>query len=209
MAATFQSPTSFAGRAPVLPTAHQVRLNHDAVPAWWYMAHPSRWMCVNGEWLPQLSRLSSKPGQSNVRSNGDTSYAETVARKEGWTLIPWDAVEGGYLRVFDGVAGPVHLSRWETPRQVGAQLVILPDEDGYHAFLRHLLEAGYVAPPDPIVLDVLMERQAARVDGNRNRLHEPLVKARHDRDAAHLEEMRAATAKALDAPAAPARRRRG
>lgn len=209
MAATFGNPTSFAGRAPVLPTAHQARLNHDAVPAWWYMAHPSRWMCVNGEWLPQLAKLSSKPGQSNVRSNGDTSYAETMARKEGWTIITWDAVEGGYLRVFDGVAGAVHLSRWETPRQVGAQLVILPDEDGYHAFLRHLLEAGYIAPPDPIVLDVLMERQAARVDGNRNRLHEPLVKARYERDAAHLEEMRAATAKTLEGPAAPVRRRRG
>jgi hypothetical protein len=212
MAATFQTQANTAapaGRAPVLPAAQQARINHEPIPAWWYRAHPSRWMCVDGEWLPQLAKFSSKPGQSNVKNDGDTSLAETLARKEGWTIIPWDCIEGGYLRVFDGTQGAVHLSRWETPRQVGTQLVILSDDEGYRAFLRHLMEAGYVAPPDPVVLDVLMERQAARISTNENRQHEPLARARYERDVALLEEMRSATAKASEASSAPTRRRRG
>lgn len=197
---------SFGARPAVLPSTHQVRLNLDPVPAWWYKAHPSRWFCVDGEWLPMLGTLSSRPGQANVKSDGDTSYAETMARKEGWTIIPWDAIEGGYVVVYEGVRGPVHLSRWEVPKQVGTQLVITSDEEGYHAFLRHLLAAGHVAPPDPLVLNVLMERQAARVDNNANRLHEPTVKARHDADAALLADMQAAAEKA--GATKPARGRR-
>lgn len=209
MAVTFPSSTTggFAGRAAALPTTHQARINHDPVPAWWYTAHPSRWYCVQGEWLPLLGRLSSRPGQANVKPDGDTSLAESLLRKEGWTILPWDVIEGGYVQVFDGVRGPVHLSRWETPRQVGAQLVILSDEEGYRSFLRHLLAEGIVAPPDPVVLDVLMERQAQRVNNNANRLHEPTIKARHEADAKLLEEMKAGRAK-LDAAPAPTRRRR-
>lgn len=215
MAATFSNTTNattggIAGRPAVLPTAQQVRINHDPIPPWWYMAHPSRWYCREGEWLPQLGKLSVTPGQNNVKPNGDTSLAEALLRKEGWTILPWDIIEGGYVQVFDGVRGPVHLSRWETPRQVGAQLVIIPDEAGYLAFLRHLLADGIVAPPDPVVLDVLMERQAQRIQNNANRLHEPVAKARHDRDAALLEEMGKAR-ELLEAapPPAPKRGRRG
>jgi len=210
VAVTFGNTTNgIQGRAAALPGTHRVLLNHDAVPAWWYMAHPSRWYCVDGEWLPQLGKLSSRPGQSNVKVDGDTSHAETLARKEGWQILPWDVIEGGYVQVFDGIRGPVHLSRWETPRQVGAQLVLLSDEEGYRSFLRHLLAEGIVASPDPVVLDVLMERQAQRVGNNANRLHEPSVKARHDRDAALLEQMEAAKAKLEQAPAPAPRRRRG
>jgi len=210
VAVTFGNTTNgIQGRAAALPGTHRVLLNHDAVPAWWYMAHPSRWYCVDGEWLPQLGKLSSRPGQSNVKADGDTSHAETLARKEGWQILPWDVIEGGYVQVFDGIRGPVHLSRWETPRQVGAQLVLLSDEEGYRSFLRHLLAEGIVAPPDPVVLDVIMERQAQRVGNNANRLHEPSVKARHDRDAALLEQMEAAKAKLEQAPAPAPRRRRG
>jgi len=85
----------------------------------------------------------------------------------------------------------------------------LSDEEGYRSFLRHLLAEGIVAPPDPVVLDVIMERQAQRVGNNANRLHEPSVKARHDRDAALLEQMEAAKAKLEQAPAPAPRRRRG
>ena len=211
MAVTFPSAgsTAFAGRAATLPTMQQTRLNHEPVPAWWYMAHPSRWYCVGGEWLPQLGKLSSRPGQSNVKPDGDTSFAESLARKEGWQLLPWDVVEGGYVQVFDGVRGLVHLSRWETPRQVGTQLVILSDEEGYRGFLRYLLAEGIVAAPDQVVLDVLIERQAQRVNNNANRLHEPIIRARHDADAALLEEMTNAAGKLKEAQAAPVRRRRG
>lgn len=212
MAVTFPSSGtsgSFAGRAASLPSAQQVRLNHDPIPAWWYMAHPSRWYCVGGEWLPQLGKLSSRPGQANVKQDGDTSLAETLARKEGWQILPWDVIEGGYVQVFDGVRGPVHLSRWEMPRQVGAQLVMLSDEEGYRSFLRYLLAEGIVAQPDPVVLDVLIERQTQRVNNNANRLHEPLIKARHDADASLLEQMHAGKARLEQAPAAPTRRRRG
>ena len=95
------------------------------------------------------------------------------------------------------------------PRLEGAQLVLLSDEEGYRSFLRHLLAEGIVAPPDPVVLDVIMERQAQRVGNNANRLHEPSVMARHDRDAALLEQMEAAKAKLEQAPAPAPRRRRG
>jgi len=180
----------------------------DAEPAWWYIAHPNRWQFLDGEWLPVLSRLSQRPGAKNVTKDGDTAHAETLLRKGGWSIIPWDAVDGGYVTVYDGRNGPVHLSRWETPRQVGTQVVMTTDQDGYRAFLRGLIADGYVAPMDPMVADAMIESQRQRVENNANRLHEPTVKARYDRDLAKLTAMQAA----LENPPAvePAKRgRRG
>ena len=170
-------------------------------PAFWFIAHPNRWQFLDGEWLPVLSRLSQRPGAKNVTKDGDTAHAETLLRKGGWTVIPWDAVDGGYVTVYDGTRGAVHVSKWETPRQVGAQVVMTTDQDGYRAFLRGLITDGYIAPPDPLVLEAMIEQQTQRVENNANRLHEPTVRARYERDFAKLEAMRVAAAAPPEAPA--------
>ena len=205
---TSDSNTGFGGRPASPPATHSAKLGMDADPPFWYIAHPNRWQFLDGEWLPVLSRLSQRPGAKNVTKDGDTAHAETLLRKGGWSIIPWDAVDGGYVTVYDGRNGPVHLSRWETPRQVGTQIVMTTDQDGYRAFLRGLIADGYVAPMDPMVAEAMIESQRQRVENNANRLHEPTVKARYERDLAKLTAMQAA----LENPPAvePAKRgRRG
>lgn len=195
---------AFAGRPATPPATHSAKINIEPEPAFWFIAHPNRWQFLDGQWLPVLSRLSQRPGAKNVTKDGDTAHAETLLRKGGWTVIPWDAVDGGYVTVYDGNRGPVHVSKWEQPRQVGAQVVMTTDQEGYRAFLRGLITDGYIAPPDPLVLEAMIEQQSQRVENNANRLHEPTVRARYERDLAKLEAMRAAAA-----PEAPATGRRG
>ena len=208
MAAKFTNETSSAyqGRPAVAPPTHSAKLNMDAEPAFWFIAHPNRWQFIDGEYLPVLSRLSQRPGAKNVTKDGDTAHAETLLRKGGWTVIPWDAVPGGYVQVFDGRGGAVHLSRWETPRQVGTQIVMTTDTAGYYGFLRGLIADGFIAPPDQLVIEAMIEQQRQRVENNANRTHEPTVRARYERDLTKLEAMEAAARAMLEAPApAPAR----
>ena len=166
-------PTDFigGGRAPARRTTGPARLlNEAARPDFTLKHHPARWHEVEGELLPVLSRMSHARGVNNVDHYGDTTRAEVDARKAGWTLLPPESCPAsmtpdglaGYVRVFDGKAGPIHVTAWEQPRSVGSRVSWLSDEQGYRAWLRHLMAEGYIAPPDPAVVDVLREELLSR-----------------------------------------------
>jgi hypothetical protein len=153
----------------VQTSAGAPKLNLPTNAQWWYIWHPARWQCIDGEWLPVLAVMRATPGVNSVDKDGDTSGAETKLRREHWTVIPWDVVEGGYVTEYEGVRGPVRLSRWETPRMVAGSVVLTSDEAGYREFLRGLVVSGVVRPPDPYTIDALRERQKLRVQENTKR----------------------------------------
>lgn len=166
MAATFSTSAggAFSGTPASRPQAMRELMRHDPIPAWWYIHHPSRWQLVGDEWLPWLSEFRADPGVSNVDKDGDTGLAEVEKRRKGWTLIPWDAEPGGYCIAYDGHAGPVHLSKWQTPKMVAGQVRFNTDAAGYWAFCSRLVADGYIAKPDPDFIDVIIERQTKLIE---------------------------------------------
>lgn len=216
-------PTDFTsgGRAPER-RSHGTRkvLNEAARPDFTLTFHPARWQEVDGELVPLLGRMSHQPGVNNVDHFGDTTRAEVNLVKKGWTLIPPEACPAsmtpdgiaGYVRVFDGKNGPIHVTAWERPRALGSRVVWDRDEDGYRAWLRHLMTAGYIPAPDSAVVDMIREgltqkreRKAGAADVNPYARH---AVGKIDED---LDRLDAAWAK-VDAgpepvPTAPARKR--
>lgn len=133
--------------------------------------HPARWMEADGELLPQLARMSHAPGVNNVDHFGDTTRAEVQAGRGGWTLIPLETCpesmtpdgRSGYVRIYQG-RGPIHVTAWESPRRLGSRVVWNRDEVGYRNWLRYLMAEGYIAPPDPSVVDHMRQQLQARRD---------------------------------------------
>lgn len=165
MAATFGTAHTgnFQAQPAQRPAAMKELVRLEPKPAFWYKHHPSRWTFRNGEWVPFLLPLYADPGVANVDQHGGTEAAEVAMRRKGWTLIPWDAIEGGYCIAYEGVAGPVHMSRWESPKLVAGQTRIVADEEGYWAFCKSLV-GRYIELPDPDFIAVQIERQEKKVE---------------------------------------------
>lgn len=164
MAATFgtSGTGNFAAQPASRPQAMKELVRLEPRPAWWYIHHPARWTFRDGEWVPWLSELAADPGVSNVDKDGNTDAAEVAKRRRGWTLIPWDAEAGGYCVAYEGVAGLVHLSKWQRPKLVAGQTRIESDEEGYWAFCKGLV-GRYIELPDPDFLNIQIERQEKKV----------------------------------------------
>jgi hypothetical protein len=166
MAATFgtSATNGYASSPASRPQAMRELVKLEPSTAWWYMHHPARWTYRKGEWLPLLSELRADPGISGVDKNGNTDMAEVAKRRNGWTLIPWDAEPGGYCIAWDGVVGQVHLSKWQRPKSVAGQTRIESDEEGYWDFCRRLVADGYIELPDPDFIEVPIDRQRKKVE---------------------------------------------
>lgn len=132
-----------------------------------YMHHPNRWQIMNGKVLPSLTKLQQVPGLNNVspRAGGDMSSAIGMKIQNGWQIIPHDVIAGGYVKKYEGYRGAVHLSIWETPRQVGRR-VYDPETntEGYQAFLQGLVDGGVIQPASQYVLRDLVERAQQAVE---------------------------------------------
>ena len=214
MAATFGTigGGQFEGRAASRPQVMRELVRLDPSTSFWYTHHPARWTYLNGEWVPWLSKLQADPGVSNVDQGGDTAAAEVAKRRRGWTVIPWDAEPGGYVVAYDGVAGTVHLSKWEIPKMVAGQTRIQGDEDGYWAFCRRLVTDGYIERPDADFINIQIERQEKKVSEWREKApSSPFHRDALANEEALLEGMRAAMERLYaplatddEAPAAPA-----
>jgi hypothetical protein len=181
-------------------------------PTFWYLHHPAKWTYRAGEWLPMLSTLRADPGVGNVDKDGNTDAAEVAKRRKGWTVIPWEAETGGYVVAYDGVAGTVHMSKWELPKVVAGQTRIESDEEGYWAFCRRLVVDGYIQLPDADFIDLQLERQEKKVNEWREKApSSPFHREALANEEALLDGMRAAMERLYappvvgdDAPAAPA-----
>jgi hypothetical protein len=171
------------GRLPNIP---------GALFPWWYKHHPWRWHIVDGEVLPRLGKLKGDPGIGGVDDRGNTSFAKAKAEEKGWQIIPWDALGEHYVVEVASSRGKVYLPKWMTLRRVGNRVVPTPDIDAYHEFCRRLISEGIIAPPDPAVIDGMVEAQRQRFETVIGRLHDeenPTVK----RELAALENAEAAT----------------
>ena len=205
MAATFgtMGGGQFEGRAASRPQVMRELVRLDPSASFWYLHHPARWTYLNGEWVPWLSKLLADPGVSNVDQSGDTAAAEVAKRRRGWTIIPWDAEPGGYVVAYDGVAGTVHLSKWELPKLVAGQTRIQSDEEGYWAFCRRLVTDGYIERPDRDFINIQIERQEKKVDEWREKApSSPFHREALANEEALLDGMRAAMERLYSLPAA-------
>ena len=185
----------FAGStpAPLTGAGAKQKLRMRPSPNFLLLAHPRRWQVMAGEVLPCLHELRQSPGVENVSPRGaDMTPAISKKLKDGWTIIPHNVIEGGYVRKFDGYRGPVHLSRWQTPRQIGLRAAKpVVDLVGYHEFLRDLLKRGIVPAPLPEVLDELVDRARSTVERLAGNTLTEAGKARHQRavDEMHIIEI--------------------
>ena len=155
-----------------------------ASPNFLYLYHPNRWQVMGGEVLPVLYELRRSPGVENVspKGGGDMSPAIGAKVRDGWVVIPHDVIPGGYVRVFDGFQGPIHLSKWETPRQVGRRAYKPKiDVEGHREFLRGLIADGVIKPPCPEILEELVSRATARVERSAPNTATEAGKAVYDR----------------------------
>lgn len=148
---------AIVGQSPTMPNTQRPRLNLPSCARFWFLHHPARWQVMDGELLPNLGRMSGEPGIGGVDKFGDTAAAEISHARRGWKKIPWDVIEGGYLRRYDGRGGDVHMSIWEQPKQIANRTIIKLDREGYKEFLRSLIAAGVIDPPDPDLLDGMAE----------------------------------------------------
>ena len=151
------------GRQPDPILAITPALNLAPVAPYLYKFHPERWTLIDGELLPCLAKLTIEPGINGVDKNGDPTGAKVAAEQKGWQILPWDCIDGGYLRVHTGTYGPVHLSRWERPKSIGNRVIIKRDDDGYKAFLRGLIARAVISPPDPDLIESMIEAQRSRI----------------------------------------------
>jgi hypothetical protein len=154
-----------AGRKPAPPptlgtVGHKYQPSHNFC----YMAHPLKFDVYpvgedeNGkpkyEILPYLEVLEYKPGVNGVRhikghDDGDPTMAIAAMERQGYRRVPTDwIVEAfgeqveGYVHVFDGAFGDIHLPVWNRLYQVGdaGDSHIVRDIAGYIEFQRRVLK---------------------------------------------------------------------
>jgi len=217
------NPAQFAGRVPAQRQARIDRLNMARSADFLLKWHPARWHCVDGEWLPQLGKIRREHGVNGVDRRGDTALAETNATRRGWRIIPMAACPAtmtpdglpGYVRVYDGRSGPVHMTPWELPKQVGGRVILKSNGDGYNEWLRWLVEQGHVWPADPDIIEALTDIQRARLERNQsNSEGDPRQQAKALAEASKLAAMIKGAADLEEsgelpiAPAPPPKRRR-
>lgn len=192
------------------PVAAKRLLNMPPSPPFFYKWHPERWTCMDGEWLPQLGILRVEPGVGGVDARGDHTIAATIAQKHGWTLIPWEVIPDGYCRAFPGRSGPVHLSKWETPRQITADRVqIDSDTEGYRDFLRMLVSTGIIPAPDPAITGMVMDTAERRVERAAARPESEGARRGVKRAEARVESMKKASSKLDSGDSDPGNSRKG
>lgn len=166
-------------RKPLPPAAVQNRLPHTPTPRFWLRAHPQRWQCIDGEWLPLLGSLKHDLGVGGVDKMGNTDHAQIDSEKRGWKVIPWDCTPDGelYIDEYDCNGGVYCCTRWESPRHLaGKPLPSKVDETGYRDWLRWLVANGHVPEPDPEIVDMIqLEQQRKRVQNLAKETHKPGV----------------------------------
>lgn len=133
-------------------------------------AHPNRWQLFGEELLPSLGNIKIVPGQACVTETGDWSMAKARAEAEGWTIIPYEVIDGGYVREHDSnrrdtnkALIPFYTDRWQKPFAVAGRPEMERDEKGYQDFLRELIRIGMIPLPTPQFLDKFADRVKQRL----------------------------------------------
>ena len=166
--------------------------NLETSPKFLLMAHPHRWMVIDGEdgpeLLPELATLPVEPGIGNVNEFGDPSLAVAHRSRKDWIVIPEtqarasDTTDGnpGYVRRYRGRRGLTHLTAWSTLRVVAGKAIYGTDTVRYYAWLRRLLRDGVIPAPDPDIIEAMLDRAHKRADraGSRDQTNELAARLR-------------------------------
>ena len=161
-------------------------------PPFLLMAHPNRWMVIEGEdgpeLLPELATLPVEPGIGNVNEHTDPSLAIAHRTRRDWIIIPnaqarpSDTPDGnpGYVRRYRGRRGLTHLTAWNTLRVVAGQAIHGTNQKSYYAWLRRLLRDGVIPAPDPDIIEAMLDRARTRADraGSRDQTNELAARLR-------------------------------
>ena len=138
-------------------------------PPFVLMWHVSQWIVMRGELVPALAPRRLQPGVSRIYMQGDRlniSDFKVHTESKGWRMIPYSWAPDGrsYMRVTEvdptGSGRSVrrrHHSQWET-LYAGTDRVGR-DEEGYVAWLRHLVDSKRI-PECPIVIAYGMRERA-------------------------------------------------
>ena len=187
-------------------------INVNPNTPFYLMHHPHSWQLVYGsdgvaEWLPQLSKLVEDPGVQGVRSipggGVDSSLARTEAQDRGCLILPREL---GYLtRHKTRSGGYYYAGIWVRAKEIAGKVIWKPDTEQYNEFRRNLLREQIIAPPDPDVLEMQVEREERRIERLIREQHLPEVKKRLEASRDTIRDMGTATA-AITAP--PKKRRR-
>ena len=170
--------------------------NFPASPYFLLFHNPEAWECKAGEWLPRLKRLPLAPGVNAVRQsrNGgavDPNLAIVQLQQRGFKIIPED-FGGGFVKQVPVAGGVAHMMHCDELKRVGTRAVLRRDDDAYTEFQRSLLAEGVVEPPEPEILEMLIDRQQRRIDRKQAMTHLPNIKAQVKADAEKLKSMKAA-----------------
>jgi hypothetical protein len=186
---------------PAVPISNQVgesklpKKRARRMHQWVYRWHPKRWHFykdagTRGEWLPRLGRISFDAGQSNVQENGNITLAMASAQEQGWSVIrPNDERLGPHQSYMQAVpvegGGKAYTSRFKAYSIEGGMVFEDFDRQGYYAFLRHLVDAGIVAPMSKNIRSYHLRRHKERVEraeaSAANMPHNAMLQARANR----------------------------
>ena len=188
------------------PQSAVSRLNISPNAPYYMMHHPTQWeLVIEGdaaEWLPTFSTLYEIAGVNGVQSTPagpDSTMARVNFMDKGFTILPQDL--GYQTRYPTKVGGYYYTSIWDQPKQVGTKLFWTTDEAAYNQWRRDLLENGTIQPPEPEILELLVERHEKRIERNISMQHIPEIAKRLDEMRDQLTAMQQASeAKAEPAP---------
>lgn len=159
-----------------------------AEPNWeFFLVHyPGNWE-VESEglnaptWLPELQRDWVRPGVNLKRTpkEGQPEYAydesHLTITRAGGVILPQDIQVAGVDGYVRRVAcrdprtkrrGYLYMDAWEVPkpRPDGQRVKFQRDRAAYNRWRKALVEAGYIALPDPDVIDTKAARVLSHVD---------------------------------------------
>lgn len=189
------------------------RLNISANASYFLMHHPAQWELVvendTAEWLPTFSTLYEIAGVNGVQQIPQGGTDSTLSRvhymDQGYTILPQEL--GYQTRYPCRAGGYYYTSIWDTPKQVGSKLFWSTDESGYNDWRRQLLADGMIQPPEPEILELLVERHQKRIERNISMQHIPEIAKRLDSMRLQLEQMQQAADQLQTPPPAAAKRR--
>jgi len=138
-----------------------------------FQHHPMRWSFIDGEWLPQLSKLSIDPGVNGVTGGGGTDLAIAGAMRRGWQMIrSSDPRLGEYqdymVALPHAAGGSTYVDPFQKVTVEAGRMFVEEGGESYYAFLRHLITSGIVAPISANVKKIKLhdiEKKVERLQG--------------------------------------------
>ena len=177
------------------------RINIHPNAPFYLMHHPLGWEFTHGEWSPTFSELREESGINGVQQtpNGpDSTIARVHYLDQGYIVLDYKSL--GYLtRQPTKYGGHFYSLIYATCKQLAGNVFWQLDHDAYNEFRRSLVIDGHIDPPDPDVLNMLIDRYKRRLERLYRNQHIPEIKIKLERADQHMKDMIEA-AQALFAP---------